>query len=373
MSTVAEQNRIVTPVAAKRSEADRVIRELDALCATVGVGGRLPRHTELMRRIGASERIVLRSLDELQRKGRIVRRHGSGTFVTDSALPPSAHPVLVPTAKANRMVVAIAKPDRSIFDRCMEILYDSTLDSDVSVTCHLMGPEKVDQLDVNAFGDPLGFIVFGRPMEEVAIKLRDAGKRVVIVGAPHVNQTFGLPCVCGNQDFGGYLISTHLFDLGHRNIAYADLGSTLANHPRWQGHKRAGREAEKAGAVVTQTIIASDTVKEWLANPKAAASYFARTDAPTAIAAWNDREALDLIATFSRAGIRVPDDVSVTGYDNLLEGRRMHPSLTTVDHLIDQQVAAALSLVTSEQAPENSRMMIFAPSLIARESTRKLS
>jgi DNA-binding GntR family transcriptional regulator len=60
-----------------RNEAKRIMRELELLCETVGPGGRIPRHTELMSRYGVSQHHVIRSLEELQRQGRIVRRHGS--------------------------------------------------------------------------------------------------------------------------------------------------------------------------------------------------------------------------------------------------------------------------------------------------------
>jgi LacI family transcriptional regulator len=251
----------------------------------------------------------------------------------------------------------------------MEILYESTVGANVSVLCHLIGPERLDSLDINSFGNPIGFIVLGRYMAPLGKMLHEAGKRVVIVGAPHINQTFGAPCVCGNQEYGGYLVTKHLVELGHRNIAYADLNGFLVTHPRWQGHLKMMREAAKSGVALRQQIISPETLRQWIATPAKAAEFFRTPGAPTAMAAWNDRDALDLMATFSRAGLSVPNEVSVTGYDNLEEGRRNHPSLTTVDHLIDQQVAAALELVTAETAPEASRTMIFSPTLAPRESS----
>src|SRR5437763_1437464 len=96
-----------------RSNAARVLQVIEELCASLDIGDRLPTHTELMRRFGASERAVLRALDELQRAGKIVRRNGVGTFVTDARLPgSSATPI---TGTDGRTVVAVAQPDQSFF------------------------------------------------------------------------------------------------------------------------------------------------------------------------------------------------------------------------------------------------------------------
>ena len=53
--------------AGKAAQNERALRELGALCDTLGVGARLPLHTELMARFGVSERAILRAFTELQR------------------------------------------------------------------------------------------------------------------------------------------------------------------------------------------------------------------------------------------------------------------------------------------------------------------
>lgn len=356
---------IGTPASAlKKIEAARVSDSIAQICAQLGPGGRVPSHTELMRQLNASERIVLKSLDEMVRQGRIVRRQGSGTYVADRAT------TVAPRASAtvNRSIVAIARPDKSIFDRCMELLYHKSIESGVAVNCHLLGPDQIDTITPEALGDPMGFMVFRRDLAPLARRLQDAGKRVVLVGAPGPDQVFGVPCVCGNQELGGYLVVKRLIELGHRRIVFSHECNSLQTQSRWNGNAKALNEAARVGRVVHPEFVSHVEVHKWMSSPDSARDYFGRPDAPTVVAAWNDREAIDILNALSRAGIDVPGRVSVIGYDNLEEGARMHPALSTVDHLIEQQVDAAVDILTSEREPDANRTIVFAPTIVERET-----
>src|SRR5690242_3551916 len=83
--TAIRRNSAETPRATRRLELDRVIDQIDNLCDAFGVGARIPAHRDLMTRFETTERTVLGALTELQRRGRIVRRAGSGTYVASPA------------------------------------------------------------------------------------------------------------------------------------------------------------------------------------------------------------------------------------------------------------------------------------------------
>jgi hypothetical protein len=345
----------------KHDEANRVFRALDEMCRVLQAGDTIPTHKELMRRFDASERVVLRALEEMQRQGKIIRRPRIGTVVAGGRRDTPA------SAMGRRTVMAVSQPDQSYFDRAMSLLFDHVETADLKLACQFINP-VVDTIAVPAEGEqPLGYIFFRGNMAPLAKRLQDAGCRVVLVGTPPLDVTFEVPNVYGDHAHGGYLATKHLLDLGHRRIAFcgdADLKETR----RWRGHERALREVQKAGEETQTDIIYFPEVARWKQNPALAREYFTRAAAPTAIVEWNDHEAVAMIGVLSRAGLRVPEDVSVIGYDDMPEGRIIHPALTTVDSAIQQQLDAALNLLTRPVAP-SSHTMVIMPALVSREST----
>ncbi len=349
----------------KHAELSRVLGELDRLCTTLGPGGQLPRHTELMRNFGATERAVLRSIEELKRRGRVIRRHGSGTFVAN----PISSSMIAPSSVSARTITAIARPDRAVFDLCLELLYDAAQRSDLRLSCHILGPTELDTIDVAHLGHPLGFVVFSRLLAPIARQLHQAGQRVVIVGAPHVGETFDVPSVYGNHEHGGHLVLSHIAELGHRRIALIDLSGKLRNTTRWQGYQRAVADARRAGIDLDLQVVDAATVSSWMETPEIATRFFKGNDAPTAAVAWNDNDALQLLATLARAQISVPGIVSVTGYDNMATSQRCAPPLTTVETQLSQQILTATDMLTRPIQPPANQALIFSPSLVVRSST----
>jgi LacI family transcriptional regulator len=209
----------------------------------------------------------------------------------------------------------------------------------------------------------------------LAERLQDAGHRVVCVGTPPTNNAIEVPIVFGDQEQGGYLAVKHLLDLGHRRIAFQFLGDypTLR---RWAGCQHAIEEA-KANGIGLQTevldVIESGDcfgqIGPWCKDDQAVQEYFASPTAPTAIVSWNDDFAVKLLTRLQSAGIRVPTDVSLIGYDNLARSAAVHPALTTIDGAFDQQIRAALRLLSQPEAPVRNQSIIVLPTLINREST----
>ena len=172
-----------------REESIRVLAELERLCNAFGIGGRLPRHTELMRLLHTSERQIMRSLEDLQRQGRISRRHGSGTYVTDpSEFAAAQSSPYAPAAHiGEQTIVAIVRPDNSLFDRAMEILYEKAGNEDLDVACWLVGPDRIASVAPEKLGSPRGFIVFRHDLLPLAQELQDVGNAAGVQADGHVH------------------------------------------------------------------------------------------------------------------------------------------------------------------------------------------
>ncbi len=328
-------------------------------------GDRMPSHAELHARYGMTRPSVDRAHALLEKKGLITRSHRRGIFVAEQPAPPASG--LTSVLAHSQTVVAIAAPDRAIFDRAMGLLFRHIEAADLSLTCQLVNPNSPLLIPRSEDERPLGYVVFGRALLHLAEQLQAAGQRVVLVGTPYADATPNVPVVTGDQEQGGYLATRHLLDLGHRRIAFRGWGD-WPQMQRYRGHQWALTEARKQGIEVQDGSIYHHEYVKWREAPEVAEAYFRRPDAPTGIVAWNDLEAMTLLSLLSYLGVRVPQEVSIVGYDNLPQGEQVHPPLTTVDGAIEQQLQAALRLLTQPVAPSPSTTVVVLPTLISRES-----
>jgi LacI family transcriptional regulator len=98
----------------------------------------------------------------------------------------------------------------------------------------------------------------------------------------------------------------------------------------------------------------------------------AATPPPTAVACVNDMAALGLLDGLEAAGLRVPADISVVGYDDLPFARRLSPPLTTVNQPKYQLGHAAAQLLLDEAGSNHAHREIqFQPTLVVRSSTAR--
>jgi len=210
-------------------------------------------------------------------------------------------------------------------------------------------------------------------LSSLAERLQAMGHRVVMIGAMHAGMEAGFPCIHGDHEHGAYLATSHLIEMGHRRIAFASGGSDLRRSLRWMGHWQAILEARRAGIELQDTVIESDDFDRLVEDPSAACTYFRRSESPTGLALWNDRDAMRLLAGLRGAGILVPDDLSIVGYDNLPEGELVAPRLTTVDQALSQQLRIALRLLTQTAPLPANQTILTVPTLVLRDSTARFT
>ncbi len=163
-------------------------------------------------------------------------------------------------------------------------------------------------------------------------------------------------------------MTTYLISLGHRRIAYVDgppgiTTSTL----RLRGYRRA---LDEAGIAFDPALVWPGTF-DFESGIAVADRYLAADDRPTAIFASNDQTAVGTIAGLAQAGIHVPEDVSVAGFDDIQPARYATPSLTTIKvpmyQLGVEGMKKVLALLNSG---EKTAAVTYLPhELIVREST----
>ncbi|UNS95435.1 LacI family transcriptional regulator [Streptomyces tubbatahanensis] len=169
----------------------------------------------------------------------------------------------------------------------------------------------------------------------------------------------------GHQGAGVEEVVAHLSGLGHRRIAYV-AGPAELHHTRLR--RDAFEAALKAAGLRPWAVLHTDFTE--VSATATTEALLAAPDRPTAIVYANDSMAVCGIGAAQRAGLRVPDDLSVVGYDNLPLGHWLHPRLTTVDQQV-QRVGGAAARTLLARCGEDVAAPVLEdrPRLVVREST----
>ena len=176
----------------------------------------------------------------------------------------------------------------------------------------------------------------------------------------------------------GELATNCLLAHGHRAIAF--LGAHLDRPSRVQMLN--GYRSALSGAGIPQReewiwLADAETEKGGIyeiENGKAAARYMAElAEPPTACVCLNDLTALGAMQAFSDMGIRIPEDMSIVGFDNISYGALSNPKLTTIDQHAEQMGALAMRMMLDQiAAPERQQSSIqLAPELVIRDSVAR--
>jgi DNA-binding LacI/PurR family transcriptional regulator len=172
-------------------------------------------------------------------------------------------------------------------------------------------------------------------------------------------------CVLINEAHGTELVLDHLVALGHERIAHVDGGKGAGGPQRRSAYLR-GMRARRLRRHTR--VIPGDFTEE--AGTNAAEQLLAEGDLPTAVFAANDLVAAGLLGGFDRAGVDVPGDVSIVGYDNISIAHLAHVSLTTIDQPRDEMGRLALELLLDRiENRRPSAMRLLEPSLVVRSTT----
>lgn len=160
----------------------------------------------------------------------------------------------------------------------------------------------------------------------------------------------GRRCAHVNIDnYGGACAMTeHLLARGYRNLAF--LGGPEANHDARE--RRRGFEETVAGRKgVTVRFLQGEYTEE--SGYRAGRALLSTRKRPEAVFAANDMMAIGCLSAFNEAGLRVPEEMALAGFDDIPISRYMHPPLTTVRVQIAQLGHTALErLVTQMQTPD---------------------
>ena len=198
---------------------------------------------------------------------------------------------------------------------------------------------------------------------------------VVVIGRELEGLEFASTVVVNNQR-GGYMALEHLHNLGHRDIAFVRGPKTIADSVlRWEGIAKFAREADVkiSREWILDLVQVPTTSAEGLESVKSLLHAGRRRF--TAVLAFDDMTALGVIRGLSEAGLEVPRDCSVIGFDDIDAAGYYNPPLTTIRQPMlrmgEEAATALLDCVNAGQKKKKAQVVhrVLEPEMIVRKST----
>ncbi|MFC7494420.1 MULTISPECIES: LacI family DNA-binding transcriptional regulator [unclassified Nocardioides] len=205
-----------------------------------------------------------------------------------------------------------------------------------------------------------GFVLAASRLPDENLQQVAAQRPVVLMS----RELAGLTSVVLDHGEGCRQIVAHLASLGHRELVYlAGPPNSWMAHSRWSALRSAARQegmaARRAGPFTPKVAQGG------------AAADAAVNDGATAIVAHNDLLAIGVMQRLARRGVRVPEDVSVVGFDDIFAADVCTPRLTTLGgaHVDVGRAAVELLLTAESRGPEDAPRIALPTQLVLRDST----
>jgi len=347
---------------------------------TLAVGDRLPPHRELSRTYGVSLITINKALSGLVSEGVLNSRVGRGTSV---AIRPAALPVTSPWQVPQAM--NDSSPMLGFVLRDLNSPFFSTVANAAEEHAHRSGygmlmlssgnvAEREDaQLRRLLEVGVKGVVIVS--MSRSSYQLSPSVRRLQERAFPFVMTSYtvgeNVPFVGCDYDRAGELVGQHFATLGRRRWGYiTDRFDSPSGDARSAGFRRV---AEAHDVPVNDAFVFEYPYEgEWndYHSGRDLAEYIARLrERPDALYVYNDLGALGLIEGLIAAGIRVPDDIAVVGFDGIPLSASSPVPLTTVRQPVEQIGALAVDAVLAQVRGEPWRLPnLVVPTLVIRKS-----
>ena len=242
--------------------------------------------------------------------------------------------------------------ERSRFERYLEMLLDRRVEALIVVANWLF-------VEIDVLGD-----------------LERNNIPTAMIG--HELQAGSISSVIVDNELGAHAAIEHLYSLGHRQIAFIRGPKRISDSaPRWKGIRTFARAQNLTiGAdLVLDLPESSDPLSSFDAGYKLTEELIRSKRRFTALMAFDDMTAFGAIRALSKNGIRVPEQCSVIGFDDIAHSSLLTPALTTVRQPMPEMGKMAVSIVAEGITAVQEKRKITAvhrkllPQLVVRDST----
>ncbi len=334
-------------------------------------GDKLPTEFEMARMFSVSRHTVRQAIFDLEKDSYIYRKKGIGAFCADNnkeVLKKEKMVMVITTYISDYIFPNIIRGIEEVLSkRGYGILLFSTNNQKKKEAEHL--ERLLNYNIVGAIVEPTASATVNIN-KEYYIELNKRKIPYIMINAEYENLNNSY--VVMNDEKGGYLLCNHLIQNGHIKIAGIFKEDDLQGVRRRQGYIKA---LKSNNIKIDHNIIGGYKTFEEEFYPYAfTKSILSREDRPSAIVCYNDKIAVQVIKAVRELGLKVPEDISIAGYDNeaiissLIEG-----GLTTIEHPKDRlgKLSAEALLDIIDRKKESVKYS-FEPKLIIKGSTEKI-
>jgi GntR family transcriptional regulator of arabinose operon len=332
-------------------------------------GEKLPSENELVTRYQVSRHTIRKALSILQNEGYLYSEHGKGTFCSER---------MRHQKNSKNIGVITTYISDYIFPRLIQGIDSVMTENGYSIMLKNTGNSRDKEArDLEEFlSKDIDGLIIEPSKSQLACKNIHLYEALDQYQIPYVfiqgiyTELKDRPCILLDDCQGEYLLTKYLLELGHKHI----LGVFKADDRQGiQRHKGYVKALQEGGLAYDPEMIIWFHTEDRRTKPVLEVEEKIRQGVPLdAIACYNDQIAAEVIKKLQSLNIRVPEDVSVTGYDNSYMAENSIVNMTTIAHPQEQlgAMAAELLLEQIRHVPrEESRVeRLIQPELIVRES-----
>ena len=346
-------------------------------------GDRFPSESELARQYGISRMSVRQGLAHLENQGMVVKVNGKGSFVSHRYLFKNG----IKDRKQTKTIGLIATTLEDPFVAQIHSGVVEELQNTGYNVCIYSSERNAEQESVNirqcVERGCAGLIIFpiwsrtnSKQIEEL-----DNNNGIPLVLVDRTVPGLNVDYVATDNFRGGMMAVEYLIQMGHRQIGMIKGVSGTANDDRYRGYCHC---LQKYGIEMDENIVVTQKYENLSHEPLEGGQHemrylMDRSSRPTAVFAANDALAFGAETAALQMGLKVPDDVSIIGFDNFLQAQLAPVPLTTISQPTTEigHAAAKLILENIKAVKIGPKMRVqqvqFIPQLVIRQSVKDLN
>ena len=330
-------------------------------------GEQLPSETELVGKFRLSRHTVRKAFAELEHEGWIFREQGRGTFCSFREKDNTKSIAVITTYISNYIFPYIMRGIERTLSSAGYILILANTWNDI---------RKETQCFENILNQDIAGLIIeptksakSKHNREYFSELEKRRIPYLFLHAtyPDIDSAY----VVMDDEAGGFMATQHVLQMGHQLVAGIFKEDDLQGVRRQEGFRRALREF---GCPVSEELIGNYSTERLFSFPYQFTRYLLQQEhPPTAIVCYNDEIAQKTMEAIRDAGLAVPRDVSVIGYDNSHLAQACLPKLTSINHPKEEMGSRAAELILNMVLGKADKpRFTYKPELTVRSSCRQM-